>query len=275
MSYKIYPKQFRNARIPIEKKRCFVLIPFNSKFDLIYGEIKQYLLNNDYLCSRADELFGSVPIMSNVLNGILKAHFVIADLTNQNANVFYELGVAHSFKDAHNIILISQKVDDVPFDIRHLRTIIYSEDNIKHLTSNILKAINDNSHYYNFFEALQKKSLIGSIHDDKSDFLETLQEQFGPNLYIVTDVLNGRTDPYSNDDIRSILDSCLGTLYSVSAGPSRKQLKGIMSVLSALLCQSGEFDYTYVIMNHLLHEIKPHIQGRSATKAEATSSGVL
>lgn len=255
-SYNIYPKQFRNSRIPIEKNRCFMLMPFSSKYDLIYGEIKRHLLNADLVCNRADEIFGSVPIMSNVLKEILRAHFVIADLTEQNANVFYELGIAHSFKDAHNIILISQNLDDVPFDIRHLSTIIYREENIKHLTSSIYKTIKDNSHFFSFFEALQKYSIINLIHDDKEEFLETIQEFLGTNLPIATGILEGFIDPYSETDIKLVLDSCLGILYSTSVGNSRKHLRGTMAVIAALLCNCEEFKYAHEVMKHLLYEIK-------------------
>ncbi len=231
-----------------------MLMPFNPKFDFTYGEIKRYLFENGYMCSRADEIFGSVPIMSNVLGGILKAHFIIADLTDQNANVFYELGIAHSFKDPHNIILLSQSIKDIPFDIRHLNTIIYNEDNVKHLTASILKTIKDNSHYYSFFEALQKNSIIGSIHDDKIEFLETLQEHFVNNINVATDVLNGEASAYTERDIKDLLDACLGALYTKSAEGKRKQLKGIMRVLGALLCQCDDFGYAQEVANHFLNE---------------------
>lgn len=231
-------------------------MPFSDTFDCIYGNIKQCLLKYDYLCSRADELFGSVPIMSNVLNSILQAHFVIADLTGQNANVFYELGVAHSFKDAHNIILISQKVEDIPFDIRHLRTIVYNESNIKYLTSNILKAIGENSHHYTFFEALQKKAIISTIHDDRYDYLDTLQESLNGKIGIVTDLLNGHTQPYDEGVVKEVFDCCLGVLYSSSAIGKRNELRGLMNFISSLVCQCEKFVYSHEIANHILYEVK-------------------
>jgi len=254
--YHIYPKQFRNAGIPIEKHRCFMLMPFDHDYDLIYGEIKKRLNDSDYICNRADELFGCIPIMSNVLNEILKSHFIIADLTGQNANVFYELGVAHSFKDAHNIVLIAQNVGDIPFDIRHLSTIIYNKENIKHLTSSILKTVNENKHYYDFYEVLQKRSIINYIHDDKDEFIDSLENELGTHLDILTNVLNGRTDQYSESDIKNLLDSCIGVLYSRSVHSSRTHVKGIMKVLSCLLCQCKDFGYSYEVMIHLLHENK-------------------
>jgi hypothetical protein len=52
-----------------------------------------------------------------------KTSFLIADLTGRNANVFYELGLAHALKK--DVILITQKIEDVPFDLRHYRCIVY------------------------------------------------------------------------------------------------------------------------------------------------------
>ena len=47
--YKIYPKQFRSERIPIEKNTCFFIMPFAEKFDIVYGTIKNGLQDN-YIC---------------------------------------------------------------------------------------------------------------------------------------------------------------------------------------------------------------------------------
>lgn len=49
---------------------------------------------------------------------------MIADLTGKNANVFYEVGVAHAL--GKEVILITQTMEDVPFDLKALRCIVYS-----------------------------------------------------------------------------------------------------------------------------------------------------
>ncbi|UYO45316.1 hypothetical protein KQX63_04625 [Rhodopseudomonas palustris] len=256
IDYGIYPKQFRNSRIPIEKNRCFVLMPFGPQFDGIYGEIKKRLIASDYICNRADELSGSVPIIGNILREILRAHFIIADLTGQNPNVFYELGIAHSFKDAHNIVLVSQSVGDIPFDVRHLSTIIYEETNIKYLTSSISSFIKENAKYYNFFEALQRRGIISLIHEDKEQFLENYQRHFGERILIATAILNGDAESYSEHDICEVLDSSLSALYAAAADGSRKNLRGIMRILSALLCQCHDRSYSGEIARHILYETK-------------------
>ena len=48
---------------------------------------------------------------------------MLADLTGKNANVLYELGLAHAIDKP--VVLLSQSMDDVPFDLRALRVITY------------------------------------------------------------------------------------------------------------------------------------------------------
>ena len=141
--YNIYPKQYQHSNIPIEKNKCFVIMPFKLEFDYIYGEIKDGLDRAGFSCNRVDEITGSVPIIAKILNEILSSRCIIADLSGCNPNVFYELGVSHSFKDANNIIILKHKDSKVPFDIMHLTYIEYSEENPKLLVSRILKNIED------------------------------------------------------------------------------------------------------------------------------------
>jgi hypothetical protein len=76
-----------------------------------------------YTVVRADEIDRSGSFIKDILESIYSAHVVIADLTGQNPNVFYELGVRHSLRP--RTILIAQNIDDIPSDLREYRTIIY------------------------------------------------------------------------------------------------------------------------------------------------------
>jgi hypothetical protein len=50
---------------------------------------------------------------------------VICDCTGRNSNVFYEIGIAHTL--GREVILITQSAADIPFDLRHLRYVLYSD----------------------------------------------------------------------------------------------------------------------------------------------------
>ncbi len=72
---------------------------------------------------RADDINRSGSIIKDILQSLIDSYVVIADLTEQNPNVFYELGVRHALKP--RTILISEKSDHIPFDLKDYRTIIY------------------------------------------------------------------------------------------------------------------------------------------------------
>lgn len=64
--------------------------------------------------------------MNDIWKSICEARFLIADLTGRNANVFYELGIAHTVgKEA--ILIRQQEEARIPADIGHIRHIRYED----------------------------------------------------------------------------------------------------------------------------------------------------
>jgi len=115
---------FRMLDYVADRKTCFVIMPFNKKFDAVYVKCLQpALIEKTWVPRRADKIFQSREIMALVWEEILRADLVIADLTGKNANVFYELGYAHALDK--QTILITQSIKDVPFDLRHRQLIEY------------------------------------------------------------------------------------------------------------------------------------------------------
>jgi hypothetical protein len=105
---------------------CFVLMPFGDWFDKYYEDIYVPAIKEaGYEPIRADSLFSTGSVMEQIWEQILKAKVLIADLTGKNPNVFYELGLSHA--KSKPVIFISGNLEDVPFDLRHLRVIIYDQ----------------------------------------------------------------------------------------------------------------------------------------------------
>ena len=104
--------------------QIFVLMPFAEEMRDIYDRnISRAVSDVNLQVGRADDIFGPGSIMKDIWSAIHGARVVIADCTGRNPNVFYEIGLAHAI--GRNTILISQSLDDVPFDLRHLRVIVY------------------------------------------------------------------------------------------------------------------------------------------------------
>ena len=62
--------------------------------------------------------------MQEIWSAIAQATILIADCTNKNPNVFYEIGLVHAL--GKPVILITKNKEDVPFDLRHRRYIEYT-----------------------------------------------------------------------------------------------------------------------------------------------------
>ena len=103
---------------------CFVLMPFGDYYDSYYSELYTPAIRDaGFDPVRADGIFTTGTVIEQIWERIKKAKVLLAELTGKNPNVFYELGLAHAI--GKPIILISGKLEDVPFDLRHVRIITY------------------------------------------------------------------------------------------------------------------------------------------------------
>jgi hypothetical protein len=138
---------FSGRDFMINENLIFMLSPFSEPFNAIYDDhIKPTVEKiNSFRCLRADNIYDNKPIIEDIWKSINEAKIIIAELTGKNPNVFYEVGIAHTI--GKEVILITQNLEDVPFDLRHLRCIIYEytprgvqllENNLENTIRNIL-----------------------------------------------------------------------------------------------------------------------------------------
>ena len=129
---------------------CFVMQPFAPPLGSYYINIYEPAIKKAGLTAvRADaEIFGTGKIIDQIWQGINRSRVLVAELTSRNANVFYELGLAHALKKP--VVLISSNENDVPFDIRHVRVIYYDLTDpfwgsklIDKVAENIISALKD------------------------------------------------------------------------------------------------------------------------------------
>jgi hypothetical protein len=116
--------KFENLKLKASQPVCFVVMPFASELDFVYDVIKESVEERGLKWVRADEILVSRPVVEDIKELIAGADLVIVDFTNKNPNVYYEAGLADAWKKRW--IVLSQRSDDLTFDVRHIRTIIYS-----------------------------------------------------------------------------------------------------------------------------------------------------
>lgn len=253
--YKIYPKQFINDKIPIEKNRCFMLMPFSTDFDYIYGMIKKDLNDNGLICNRADEISGSKPILNKILTEILKSRYIIADLTGYNPNVFYELGIAHSFKDAQNILLIKQKSSQIPFDLTHLTYIEYEPDNLRFLMATIRNFIHENQYLSDFHEALNICGITNLISETRDKFVDYIQEYFSSKISIITDILNELSDKYTEKELTEFLKDYEALIKHVLNDDRTDLISGLLTVYYNLLVKCKQIKISEMFVKNFMDNL--------------------
>jgi hypothetical protein len=118
-------------------KKCFVIGPIGdpntetrNKADwLLKGIIKPVLTDPkfNYVVTRADQITEPGLITDQVITSTLDADLVVADLTGQNPNAFYELAIRHMA--GKKTIHMVEEGHGLPFDIQDYRAIIYKTIN--------------------------------------------------------------------------------------------------------------------------------------------------
>jgi len=110
-----------------KKKLCFVLMPFKDEMKEVYWRaIKPACEKAGFASLRVDELKGAFNINRKIIEHIFSSAAIVADLTEWNPNVFYEMGVAHALDN--KTIMIIQKKDKLPFDVSNYRCIQYDQN---------------------------------------------------------------------------------------------------------------------------------------------------
>ncbi len=108
----------------LDPQLCFVLMPFSDLLQPLFDDhIRPIIEKKGLRCERADDIHGTTLITHDIWEYINRARFLVAELTDRNPNVFYELGLAHAI--SKDVILLTQSMDSVPFDLKALRCICY------------------------------------------------------------------------------------------------------------------------------------------------------
>lgn len=121
------PRFHTRPMIASTEDNAFVISPFGMPFDTYFSHIVKPALEECGLYAiRGDSLYRPTTIIDDIWQGIRNAKLLIAELTGRNPNVLYELGLAHALSKP--VILISESIEDVPFDLRSIRVLVYDKD---------------------------------------------------------------------------------------------------------------------------------------------------
>ena len=111
----------------MDKHFCFVIQPFdNGKFDRRYREIIKPAIESCGLSPyRVDEDYKIDVPVSAIQSGILNASVVIAEISTDSPNVWFEIGYAFALSKQVILLCSDERTTRIPFDVRHRNFLRY------------------------------------------------------------------------------------------------------------------------------------------------------
>lgn len=117
------PTVFNVPTCEMDPRLVALMMPFSKEFERVGKTVKAAAQSLSLVCERADDIFENSILVQDIFTLIFKAPIIVCDCSGKNPNVLYETGIAHVL--GRNVILITQNLDDIPFDLRHHRIITY------------------------------------------------------------------------------------------------------------------------------------------------------
>jgi hypothetical protein len=123
------PITIKDFAVAAEKPKAFIVMQFKEPYNTLYSEvIKPGCESFGYEVVRADDMYTTGLIIREITQSIQEASVIVADITPESPNVYYEVGYAHALNKP--TILLSDRTEErLPFDISGFRTLFY-EDSI-------------------------------------------------------------------------------------------------------------------------------------------------
>ncbi len=122
------PVHFTKIGVDASLPRAFVAMPFRDPFNALYEEvIKPEAEDLGFAIVRVDEIHSPGLILDDIRREIEASQVIVAEISQPNPNVFYELGYAHALRKPAVLLARRTNGEQLPFDIRGYRTILYDD----------------------------------------------------------------------------------------------------------------------------------------------------
>jgi hypothetical protein len=117
-----------NENEEMESKLVFVICSFSSDMEPIYEGIKEAAHAVGLDAKRVKDVIGDYQISNQIMSMIAKARLIVADLTHERPNVYFELGYARGI--GKTIVTCAREGTDIHFDVKDWTYIPYSDSRI-------------------------------------------------------------------------------------------------------------------------------------------------
>lgn len=171
----------------MKKPQIFVIQSFSKATEGVYDLIASAAAKANSSVYRADSISAGANIVESIHRAIQESPLLIADITDANPNVMYEVGLAQAQKKP--LILIASSSRAIPFDLAGIRVLIYDIHDpmefIDRLSRTIQEAIKEPDPYVFEFLSIEEDRkrrpnvFISYSHSDR-DYLDRLLVHLKP-----------------------------------------------------------------------------------------------
>jgi hypothetical protein len=113
-----------------QPRTAFVISPFEEPYNSYWTELFRPALAGVGLSpKRGDSMFRAGNVVRQIWELISESVVVLAEVSEQNANVYYELGLAHAI--GKPCVLLTRDASSIPFDLRSQRHIVYDTQRVR------------------------------------------------------------------------------------------------------------------------------------------------
>jgi hypothetical protein len=110
------------------RRKAFILMRFAPEYLELYDVVQKACFNAGFEPIRADEINRPGPVIGQIFETIGAADVIIAEVGSMSANVYYEIGLAHCVQKPSVLVANRDRIEELPFDIRHNRVIAFDPD---------------------------------------------------------------------------------------------------------------------------------------------------
>jgi len=192
--------------------RALIVRPFGCKEGIDFPRVQQLLIDPalqeiGVRGATTEELVGQGNIRADLFERLLKYDLVVADISIDNANVFYELGVRHALRDRHTFLIRARRdggsrwQDEVPFDLRTDRYLEYDQDAPQNALPLLIKGLHQtldsdkpDSPVFQLVSGLQAQdwtSFVGVPRDFTEEVAEAARRKRNGDLDLLASEVDG------------------------------------------------------------------------------------
>lgn len=242
-------------------KACFVIAPIGEsdsdtrkRSDQILKHVISPAVDScGYKATRADQISEPGMITSQVIQKIVDDPLVIADLTERNPNVFYELAIRHVIRKP--LVQLIKKGEQIPFDVAGTRTIHIDHhdlDSVEKAKKEIIEQI----------KSLEADSSTQETPISVSLDLQLLRQSDNPEQRSLADVLSVITE------LRS---SVLGIEKKLDSSESFIPMNDIRHIMKESPRRSAEFRRYIMEMRHMLDNMMKLSESEKPKNSKASA----